>query len=79
MSHKVLYKLSVSLFVVAVGLPEAAFAYIGPGTGLSAIGAFIALLAGLIVAILGFFWFPIKRILGRKNTQEPDQVNSKEE
>jgi hypothetical protein len=45
-----------------------ALAYVGPGAGLSAIGAFLALVAGIIIAIFGFFWYPIKRILrNRKN------------
>jgi hypothetical protein len=48
-------------------------AYIGPGTGLSAIGAFLAVAAGITVAIIGFFWYPIKRLLGKsKKAQEPE-------
>jgi hypothetical protein len=61
-------------------LPQTAFAYIGPGTGMSAIGAFLALIVGVIVAILGFLWYPIKRLLGgKKKTKEPDQVEDKED
>lgn len=41
----------------------AVLAYIGPGAGLSAIAAFFAALAGIIVALLGFVWYPIKRLL----------------
>ena len=41
-------------------------AYIGPGTGLTAIGAFLALIVGVLVAIFGFVWYPVKRLL-RKN------------
>lgn len=67
------------LFIIlTVSLPKIAWAYVGPGTGLSAIGAFLALIVGVIVAILGFLWYPIKRLLGRK-TQEPDQIENKEE
>jgi hypothetical protein len=40
-----------------------AFAYLGPGAGLSAIGAFLALIIGVIVAFLGFIWYPLKRFL----------------
>jgi hypothetical protein len=40
-----------------------AFAYLGPGTGLSAIGAFIALILGVILAFVGFIWYPIKRLI----------------
>ncbi|WP_435106034.1 hypothetical protein [Arhodomonas sp. AD133] len=40
-----------------------ALAYIGPGTGLSALGALVALLATIVVAIAGFVWFPLRRLL----------------
>lgn len=60
-----------------------ALAYVGPGTGLSAIGSLIALLAAIIVAIFGFIWFPLKRILkARKNKDQDDEAleaNSSEE
>jgi flagellar biogenesis protein FliO len=41
-------------------------AYVGPGAGLSAIGAFIALIAGVVVAIFGFLWYPIKRLIRKR-------------
>lgn len=41
-------------------------AYIGPGTGLSAIGAFLAIVAFIFVALVGFIWYPIKRLLRKK-------------
>ena len=48
-------------------------AYIGPGTGLSTIGAVLAVAAGIAVAIFGFFWYPIKRLLGKdKKSGEPE-------
>lgn len=49
-------------------LPRLAIAYIGPGAGLTAIGTFLALVAGLLVAIVGFVWYPIKRLIRRLNT-----------
>ena len=45
--------------------PVHAHAYIGPGAGLSAIGSLLALCAAVVVAILGFVWFPIKRLMRR--------------
>lgn len=48
------------------------FAYIGPGAGLSAIGAFLAVVAGVFVAILGFLWYPIKRLFGKKRSDVED-------
>lgn len=77
----ILFK-SLILFFLLARAPKIVFAYIGPGTGLSAIGAFLACLLGIIVAILGFFWYPIKRLLGNKlqepDQQEPDQIKSEE-
>jgi uncharacterized membrane protein len=61
---------------MAVGLvlllPQAASAYVGPGGGLTVIGAALALVGGVILGILGFVWYPIKRLLravsGRSRT-----------
>jgi len=60
----------VSVIAVAAALsPAAAFAYIGPGAGISAIGTALALIAAVLLAIVGFIWYPIKRLLaGRRKT-----------
>jgi hypothetical protein len=55
--------LFVLVLTVVCGAPSSAFAYVGPGSGLSAIGAAFALVAGVFLAILGFIWYPIKRLL----------------
>jgi hypothetical protein len=47
------------LFLVAT--PAAA--YVGPGAGVSVIGAALALIAGAVLAIVGFVWYPIKRLV----------------
>ena len=36
-------------------------AYIGPGSGLASLGAFLALLAALALMIVGFILYPAKR------------------
>jgi len=47
--------------------------YIGPGAGLSAIGAFLALVFAVIVAMFGFVWYPIRRLIkGRKRSPEAE-------
>ena len=38
----------------------------GPGTGLSALGSLLALIAAIVVAIVGFVWFPLKRIMRKR-------------
>jgi hypothetical protein len=44
-------------------LPSPAYAYMGPGVGLSAVGALLSLVAAGAVSLLGFIWFPIKRAI----------------
>jgi hypothetical protein len=43
-----------------------AHAYIGPGAGLGAIGTLIAFVGAVLFAIVGFVWYPIKRLLRKK-------------
>lgn len=54
-------------------LPVPAMAYVGPGAGLSAIGTLIAVIGAVLLAIVGFVWYPIKRLLkARKAPDAPD-------
>jgi len=41
--------------------PQIAYAYIGPGAGITAIGTVIALIGAVLLAIVGFVWYPVKR------------------
>ncbi|MBD3222242.1 hypothetical protein GF314_13475 [bacterium] len=72
-------RLVTVLAVLLAIIVEPAHAYIGPGLGLGAIGAFFgALLAGLL-AILGFFWYPIKRLRRRRRERREASVAETEE
>lgn len=53
-------------------MPETAAAYVGPGAGLTAIGTILALLAAVFFAIVGFVWYPVKRMM-RKQTAKDKQ------
>ncbi|MFO1078128.1 MAG: hypothetical protein U1E73_10450 [Planctomycetota bacterium] len=45
------------------------FAYLGPGGQL---GAFVALLGSLVLAVLGLAWYPLKRRFdSRREQQQP--------
>lgn len=50
--------------------------YVGPGGALSAIGAFVALLAAVVLAAIGFVWYPIKRLLGALRRRSQSQAGS---
>jgi hypothetical protein len=52
---------------IVCAAPLAAAAYVGPGAGLSALGSLLALIAAVLVAIAGFIWYPVKRLLRRRN------------
>ena len=61
------WKLSyIAVLVICAVAPNEAHAYIGPGAGISAIGSLIALLAGGFFAVIGFVWYPVKRLRRRK-------------
>ena len=53
------------LFAIACVLlaPTSAAAYVGPGAGISVIGTAIAFVGALVFAILGFVWYPLKRLV----------------
>lgn len=62
------------LAITTTMFPITAYAYIGPGAGLSAIGSVLALIGAILLAILGFIWFPVKRLLKKikKKSETPD-------
>jgi hypothetical protein len=62
--------MSVMVTILVVPLPVAA--YVGPGAGLSALGSLLALLAAVVVAIFGFLWYPIKRLLRKRRALADD-------
>jgi hypothetical protein len=45
--------------------------YLGPGGAVSSIGALLALIVGLLAAILGFIWYPFRRLLRRGKRPKP--------
>ena len=56
-------------------IPQPVLAYVGPGAGIAAIGAFFAIVAGVIAALFGFLWYPIKRLL-RKHKKSQSNKNT---
>jgi len=43
-------------------LPQAASAYVGPGGGLTVIEEALAMAGGVVLGIVGFVWYPLKRL-----------------
>ena len=78
MKHFPFIGTSILAFLVVILIPLPAMAYVGPGTGIAALGAFLAIVAGVIAAIFGFLWYPIKRLL-RKRKQAKNNETKEEE
>lgn len=66
----------VAAVAIAMLAADPAQAYIGPGAGLTAIGTMLALVAALLLAIVGFIWYPLKRLLRRR--AKPADVKGEE-
>jgi hypothetical protein len=61
------------MLVILFASASPAFAYVGPGAGLSVIGAALAFVGAIFLAIVGFIWYPIKRLLfGRTSRKVSD-------
>jgi len=43
-------------------VPTPVAAYVGPGVALAAIGAALAFLGAIAMAVGGFVWYPVKRL-----------------
>jgi uncharacterized membrane protein len=55
-------------------------AYIGPGAGVSVLGTVAAFIGAVFFAIVGFVWYPIKRLLiairGMKRAKDDRQPST---
>ena len=67
--------LRMLIFCVAWLAPVTADAYIGPGAGISAIGSLLVPIAAVLVAIVGFIWFPMKRLMKNRRKVPSEAVN----
>ena len=72
------FSLPAAVMVMLLASPGVAMAYVGPGAGITVIGTAIAFVGVLVLAIVGFLWYPIKRLLAkmkdRKNRKQADQT-----
>jgi hypothetical protein len=74
---KLLLKFGASA-VLVMAVTHPAYAYLGPGGVVSGLGSLLALVAAVLMAIVGFLWFPIKRMLKRnRGTQNTASSTSK--
>lgn len=67
-----------SVMTAGMLLPETTLAYVGPGAGLTAIGTIVALISAVLLAIVGFIWYPIKRLLRKSKASSDDKTGAGE-
>jgi membrane protein implicated in regulation of membrane protease activity len=72
----------LTVFLVCCGsflLPLTVNAYVGPGAGLSLLGALWALLLAILMALAFIFAWPIRRMLRRKREARELEAKEREE
>ena len=60
----------VGVVLLLIGTALATSGYIGPGAGIGAIVVLIAVALGVLLLIVGVFWYPVKRMV-RSRRGEP--------
>tara|TARA_Y100001960_G_scaffold283725_1_gene318993 strand:+ start:236 stop:496 length:261 start_codon:yes stop_codon:yes gene_type:complete len=65
-----MYKLILSIFLIV--LPTSSFAYLGPGMGGGILAATVGIVIAIFAALFGILWFPIKRLIKKKKTQQEE-------
>jgi hypothetical protein len=53
----------LALVLLFLASAEPAYAYMGPGSGLAFVGSLFALIGAVFAGILGFIWYPVKRLI----------------
>lgn len=49
--------------LISAASPTPALAYIGPGLGLSMLASLLSVLVAVLLGIVGFLWYPMKRLI----------------
>lgn len=47
-----------------------ASAYVGPGLGAGALAAIVGVFMSILMAIIGVFWYPLKRLFKKEKKEE---------
>ena len=63
----------ISTLIIFCLFTTPAFSYLGPGFGGGVILATFGIIVAIFAALFGLIWFPIKRILQKKQKQKQKQ------
>lgn len=68
--------IAFTVLFMATALPATAFAYVGPGAGLSLLGALWALVAAIGAALFLVLAWPIRKMLRKRRAAAQDRRQS---
>jgi hypothetical protein len=70
---------SMAVAALLLASPATAWAYIGPGAGITVIGTVLALIGAIVLALTGLVWYPVKRLRAKaraKRSREKEAARS---
>jgi len=70
MNHYIKYSLLSILLI-----PSLTFAYVGPGAGISFLGALWAVIVAIILAVGGFLAWPIRTMIRKKKLKKQESTS----
>ena len=75
MSKNITLKLPALLLLLLLSC--SAFAYVGPGAGISVLGSLFSILATIVVAIGAIIFWPLRKFMKRRKTRLGSQDSNK--
>lgn len=71
-------KLALCTLMIGLGPAFAADAYIGPGLGAGTIAVLLGILGSIVMALVAFVWYPVKRLLKKMGIIKSKQPQAAE-
>lgn len=69
-SGKLYIRYLSGILVMSLGLPGVAFAYVGPGAGISMLGALWGLIIGVLMAVGVILFWPIRMMIRKAKAKK---------
>jgi len=69
--------LKLPVLVLLVLLSSTAFAYVGPGAGISVLGSLLSILATIVVAIGAIIFWPVRKYMKRRKARLGSEDSNK--
>ncbi len=60
-------------------MASSAFAYVGPGAGISVLGSLLGILATIVLALVAIVMWPIRKMMKRRKAAAAETAEGKEQ